>query len=251
MRNFLFSIHIAKNTFKDVFNSRIFPFFMAFCALLVYFSMVLGLMAVDEEKRVLLNFGLAMVELSSFSFILFLSSLAINKEMETKTIYMILARPVPRKNYILGKLIGLYMLSAFIVSSVSLIHISLLVIRGFPPDKAYFLAVLSSALKVALISSVALFSSISTSSSFSGIIISIMLWVFGNFSQEIKYLAEKAALLKKFFLLSFMYVFPNFHILNLTESVSPSATLYSFAYFFLYATILGLLSSIVFEKKEF
>lgn len=251
MRNFLFSIRIATNTLKDVFGSKLFPFFMAFCLLLVYFSLVLGLMAVDEEKRVLLNFGLAMIELSSFSFILFLSSLAINKEMETKTIYMILARPVARKNYVFGKMLGLYMVSAFIVLSISLIHISLLILRGFPPDRAYFLAILSAILKVSLISSVAILSSISTSSSFSGMIISFMLWVFGHFSQEIKYLAEKAAFLKKFFLLTFMYALPNFHILDLGEMVHSSEILSAFAYFFLYSTVLILLSSMVFEKKEF
>lgn len=252
MRNLKFSLAVAANTFLETVNSRLFSFFLVFSLLLVYVSSVLGLMAVDEERRVLTDFGLTVGELAVFSFSLFLSSLAINREMETRTIYLILARPVSRRTYVLGKTFGLYMVSAFLVFSVSAIHLSLLFLRGFPPEKIYFVSIFSSVLKIALITSAALFASMLTTSSFSGIIISVMIWVFGHFSQEIKHLAEKAAGIKKFILLFFMYILPNFQLLNFRDIPAfNSSIILALIYFTCYSSVLILLSCLAFEKKEF
>ncbi|GAB4032778.1 MAG: hypothetical protein Fur0012_11700 [Elusimicrobiota bacterium] len=252
MRNLKFSIAVAANTFLETVNSRLFPFFLVFSLLLVYVSSVLGLMAVDEERRVLTDFGLMIGELTVFSFSLFLSSMAINREMETKTIYLVLARPIGRKTYVLGRTFGLYMVSAFLILSVSAIHLSLLFLRGFSPDKMYFVAIFSSAIKIALITSVAIFASMVTTSSFSGIIISVMIWVFGHFSQEIKHLAEKASGIKKIILLFFMYTLPNFQLLNFRDIPAfYDNILQALVYFVCYSSILVMLASLAFEKKEF
>ncbi|MEW5951578.1 MAG: hypothetical protein GX447_07700 [Elusimicrobia bacterium] len=242
---------IASNFLKEQINSKLFYFFLVFSLLSAYVSSLLGLMAVDEERKILIDFGLAAGEISVFSFMLFMSSLAVNKEMETKTVYLILARPVPRTSYIFGKILGLTGLCALLMFAVSAVNILVLLIKGYPAGEGYFSAIFASFLKISIASLFALAASLITTSSFSGMIISLSAWIFGHFSSEVRFLAEKSIGIKKFFFLFFMNVMPNFQIFNFRDSASYQGLGYSFVYFLCYFFVLSLISSFIFSKKEF
>lgn len=236
---------------RETLNSKLFYFFSVFSLLLLYFSYVMGIMAVDEEKRIFTDFGLATGELAVFSFMLFISSLAINREMETKTVYLILARPLTRSVYVYGKIFGLILSCAFLTLGVYAIHSFVMILSGYKPDNFYFVSVFSTFLKVSLACVFALAASLASSSSFSGMLISLMAWIFGHFSWEIKYMAEKAPKIQKAALLFFMSVMPNFQILNFKDFANianfPNGLIYFICYFF----FLSVVSAFIFSRKEF
>ena len=58
-------------------------------------------------ERVALDFGLGMLSLSSLSISLFLGVSLLSKEIESRTVYMVISRPVPRFAFIIGKILGL------------------------------------------------------------------------------------------------------------------------------------------------
>jgi len=210
-------------------------------------------MAVDNEKRTLMDFGLVFGELIALSFSIFTGSIAIQKEIETKTIYLILSRPVLNSEYIAGKLIGIYLRSAFIYIVVSFISILLLISKGYTIPSIYFISIVFSFLKIIIISSFSLLITSFTTSSFSSVLISILLWVSGHFISEMKYLLDKITGIKYYLLNFLLFIMPNFQLFNIKDYISLNNIDFSkpLIYFVSYLVILYIANILVFKNKEF
>jgi ABC-2 type transport system permease protein len=121
---------IAFYTFKELLKTKI--------LLNVFFS-GLGLMVVTfvateftygVPERVTLDFGLGMLSLSSLAISLFLGVGLLSKEIDSRTVYMVIARPVPRYAFILGKLIGLMGIQLVNVILLSLMTLTITIMLG-------------------------------------------------------------------------------------------------------------------------
>ena len=123
------TLTVANYTFREIWKSKI---------LLNVFFVGVGLMIVTYvateftygvPERVALDFGLGMLSLSSLSISLFLGVGLLSREIESRTVYMVIARPVPRYSFILGKLVGLMGIQAInvaILASMTIIATKLL-----------------------------------------------------------------------------------------------------------------------------
>jgi ABC-type transport system involved in multi-copper enzyme maturation permease subunit len=123
------TLMIAFYTFKEIWKSKI---------LLNVFFVGVGLMVVTYvateftygvPERVALDFGLGMLSLSTLGISLFLGVGLLSREIESRTVYMVISRPVPRFSFILGKLIGLMSIQAvnvFILASMTMTATKLL-----------------------------------------------------------------------------------------------------------------------------
>ena len=80
--------------------------------------------------RVSLDFGLGMLSLSSIAISLFLGVNLLSKEIDSRTVYMVIARPVPRYAFILGKIIGLVGIQFVNVFLLSLMTLGVTYILG-------------------------------------------------------------------------------------------------------------------------
>ena len=98
---------IAYYTFKEIFKSKILVsvFFAGLGLMLVTYVATEFTYGVPE--RVALDFGLGILSLSSLAISLFLGATLLSKEIDSRTVYMVISRPVPRFAFILGKLLGL------------------------------------------------------------------------------------------------------------------------------------------------
>lgn len=117
------SLIVARYTFKEIWKSKI---------LLNVFFVGLGLMIVTYvateftfgvPERVAIDFGLGMLSLSSLAISLFLGVSLLSKEIESRTVYMIVSRPISRSSFILGKILGLMgiqLINVFILSLMTL-----------------------------------------------------------------------------------------------------------------------------------
>lgn len=120
---------ISEYTFKELFKSKILlnVFFVGLALMLVTYVATEFTYGVPE--RVALDFGFGMLSVSSLAISLFLGVGLISKEIESRTVYMIVSRPVPRYAFIIGKvlgLIGIQVLNIAILSSMTLIATNLL-----------------------------------------------------------------------------------------------------------------------------
>ncbi len=226
MKNIFLVFHVARNAFSENVRSRFFTLFAVFAIAAVYASVLAGVMAIDQEGRVLTDFGLALMELTVLAYALFNASAVLLREAETKTIYLVFSRPVPRWAYLGGKLAGSLATSAVLLGLMGVMHLLLLKFRGFPPPAGYAWALLGSLMKLSVITSLAFFISLFSTSAVSTMIISGVIWTAGHFAAETHFLAEHSEGAKGVILKAALWLIPNFQLFNARDTggtLAPAA----------------------------
>lgn len=244
---------VAANSFLESVRHRFFTLFSVFAFTAIYASVLAGVMAVDEEARVLADLGLALMELTALAYVLFQVSSSLLKEAETKTIYLVFSRPVPRAAYLAGKLGGVMLTAAFMLAIMGAMHMALLAFRGFPVPLFYAWALAGSFLKLAVIASFAFFVSLFSTSAVSTLVISGIMWTLGHFASETRFLAEHASGLSAGLLKGVMFLIPNLQLFNARDAAGAACVIPPSAFFAGFAWILAsyLASLWLLSRKEF
>lgn len=216
-RQLALGVAVALNSFSESVRHRFFTLFSVFAFTAIYASVLAGILAVDQEARVLADTGLALMELTALAYVLFQVSSSLLREAETKNIYLVFSRPVPRWLYLAGKQAGVMLTTAFMLLVMGLMHLSLLYVRGFGAPEGYFWALAGSFLKLAVISSFAFFVSLFSTSAVSTLVISGILWTLGHFMPETRFLLEKAEGMKALALKGALLLVPNLQLFNVRD----------------------------------
>ncbi|MBN1823538.1 MAG: ABC transporter permease subunit [Endomicrobiales bacterium] len=248
---------IAYYTFIESVRNRVFYVLVLFGVVLVFSALLLSVLGGEQQQRVLLNLGLVAMEFFAILTVCYGAVTLVLEEMESKTIYLVLSRPVPRSAYIAGRYLGLLLAVYLGFVIMSSFHVALLFAKKWVFAPRYVVAVLLSAEKITILGSVALFFSLFSTSAVSSISFTFFFWVLGHFSEEMSFLAGKLSniILAVVFKTAY-YVFPNFQCMNLKDfwdvpNVMGGWIVYSFGYGFLYCAVFFLLSVLLFAKKEF
>lgn len=216
---------VAFNSFVESVRNRFFTLFAVFAFTAVYASVLAGVMAVDQEARVLADFGLALIELTALAYSLFAASSTLLREAETKTIYLVFSRPVPRWAYLAGKLCGALLTAGLMLAVMAAMHLSLLAFRGFGLPAFYAWALAGTFLKLAIIISFAFFVSLFSTSAVSTLVISSIMWTLGHFASEARFLAERAPGLQGAALKAFLLLIPNLQLFNARDAAGAASVL--------------------------
>jgi len=225
MKSLRVLLAVAGNSFYESVRHRFFLLFAVFAFTAIYASVLAGVMAVDQEARVLADFGLALMELTALVYALFTASSVLLREAETKTIYLVFSRPVPRWTYLGGKLAGALLTAALMLVTMSAMHLALLALRGFGAPACYAWAVLGSFLKLSVITSAAFFVSLFSTSAVSTMVISGVLWTAGHFVSEARFLADKAHGVSAAALKGAMLLIPNLQLFNARDAAGAACAL--------------------------
>jgi len=98
---------IAKFTFIEVYRSKI-MLGVVFLALgMLIMTMVASAFAYGAPDKVALDFAIGMMSVANLLIAIFLGVTLISKEIESRTLYMVLSRPISRFAFLLGKIFGL------------------------------------------------------------------------------------------------------------------------------------------------
>lgn len=183
---------LAAQTLRERLRDRSLQAAAVFAGVLLYMSLILGALAVDQELRVLLDFGLGFIELMALGMAAFSAATSLLQEIETKTIYLILTRPVPRWAFLAGRWLGLWLASACAVGAMCAMHLTLLLIKGWPFSAAYLLAAGGILLKLAVATALATLLALSTTSAQTALTITAIVWTLGHFIPEIRFLSGRS-----------------------------------------------------------
>lgn len=115
---------VAYYTFREILKSKILINIFFVGLGLIFLTYIATEFTYGVPERVTLDFGLGMLSLSSLAISLFLGVTLLSKEIDSRTVYMVISRPVPRYAFILGKIIGLMSIqfvNVLILSSMTLI----------------------------------------------------------------------------------------------------------------------------------
>ena len=122
---------IAKYTFREIIKSKILVNVLILGIVLLGATYVAFSFTYGEPARVALDFGLGMLTLSSVGIAIFIGVGLLSKEIESRTVYMIISRPVPRYAFITGKLLGLAGVLILNILLLTALTLSLYFLTGF------------------------------------------------------------------------------------------------------------------------
>lgn len=97
---------IAINTFRELSRSRIFSLLIFFGLTLVLGTILLANVSLGQTSHIITDFWLAGIEIFGLIAVVFVGSQIVFKELEGRTVYVLLTKPVKRFEFILGKFIG-------------------------------------------------------------------------------------------------------------------------------------------------
>src|ERR1700754_3011503 len=110
-------IAVAVNTFREAVRDRVLNGMLGVALAVLVFSLALSELALDQKQRIVLDIGLASISLFSVVMAIFLGSSLLYKEIERKTLYVILPKPIRRHEFLLGKYLGI-VLTAFVFIAI-------------------------------------------------------------------------------------------------------------------------------------
>src|SRR6201993_2689582 len=99
--------HVATNTFREAVRDRVLYNLIAFALLLTGAAVLVGQISIDIERLVVINLGLTAVSLFGVVIAIFIGIGLVSKEIDKRTLYTVLSRPVRRWEFIAGKFFGL------------------------------------------------------------------------------------------------------------------------------------------------
>src|SRR5918911_931925 len=100
-------IVIALNTFRENLRDKILYNLLFFAVLLISVSILLADLTIMEHIKIVTDMGLAAINLVGVLIAIFVGIGLVSKEIERRTVYTIMARPISRTEFVLGKYLGL------------------------------------------------------------------------------------------------------------------------------------------------
>lgn len=249
-------LSIAFNTFRENIREKLLYNLLIFALLMIGSSILLTRLTVGEWDRLIINLGLSSMSFFGVLIAIFVGISLVSKEIDKKTIYTILSKPVPRYEFLLGKYLGL-MITLFVNMAVMVAGLlAVMVYLNAPVTLLLFEAIGFIFLELVVITAVGLLFSTFTSTTLSAIF-TLAIYVVGHLSTDLKQFGAKMDGLGRAVLNAIYYILPNLERFNLKGQVIHKVNvvgtdvLLTTAYGLAYAGLLLVLASIIFQRRDF
>lgn len=176
---------IAINVFREVIRDRILYLIGFFAIALMAIAALLPYVAANTQDKILLDVGLAALGFFGLVTAVFVGTGLVNKEIEKRTVVVLIAKPISRSDFIVGKHLGLTAVLAVLVGAMTLIYLGVLLLNeaSFPLG-SIVLAVIYQLIELTLITAVAILFGVFTSSILA-IILTFAVYLMGHFSRDL------------------------------------------------------------------
>lgn len=162
---------VTGNTLREAGRNRIFYGLLVVAGVMILGSMVLSDLAlVDQKARLVQDFGLFVIPLLTVLTAVVLGVVLLQKEIEQKTLYAILPKPVRRSEFLVGKFLGLASLLAVQMAVLSLCWMAVLLMRGGEVTRPILVALGLSYVEIVMVTAIATFFSALSSPILSGVL---------------------------------------------------------------------------------
>jgi ABC-type transport system involved in multi-copper enzyme maturation permease subunit len=194
---------VAWHVFKENVRDRVLYVIVGFAVLLVAASFLIGQITAGQDLKIIKDLGLATIELAGLAIAVFLGVGLVAREIERRSIFSLLAKPLPRGEFILGKYAGLLLT---ILVNVALMTVAFYAMLGWmgatspdyvrrsweapAADPSLLLAIVLIFCQLALLTAVALFFSTFSSSTLVSVVLTLGVWIAGLESHELRHLRE-------------------------------------------------------------
>jgi Cu-processing system permease protein len=250
---------VALNTFREAVRDRVLYNLVFFALLMMAAAIVVGQISIGIEESVIVSLGLSAISVIGLLIAIFLGVALVSKEMDKRTLYALLAKPVRRWEFLLGKFGGLVLTLAVNTAAMALglLLVMLYVKHSLErSDAVVLVAVYFILLKLALVVALALLFSCFTTSLLA-ILYTAGLYIVGLYVQELKNLpvdvmSPGMALFTK----RLAYLLPNFENYNVMAMAAhgrelPGALIVqNTLYTVVYCAVVLTVAAVVFSRKN-
>jgi len=261
---------IAINGFREAVRDKVMYSLVAFAILLILASYVIAQLTAGQDAKILKDLGLSSIAVFGLFMAIFIGIGLVSKEVERRSIYALLAKPVRRSDLVLGKYFGLVLTLVVNVAVMTVALYAVLAYLGFHETENEKLAHEAALLDPALIKAVALtlvqlmivtataifFSTFSTPILSAALTFGV--YVAGFFSTDLRNFDQVVASPVVGALARGLYhVLPNLSSFDVTEQVvhgmqvSWKYMAVTMAYGFMYIAILLIMSVTIFSRRDF
>jgi ABC-type transport system involved in multi-copper enzyme maturation permease subunit len=183
---------IARNVFLEVIRDRILYLIGLFAVLMTLVMVLLPEVAANTENKMILDVGLAGINVLALLVAIFIGTGLINKEIEKKTVLVLISKPISRLEFILGKLFGLSGVMAVLMAALSLVFLGLCFARQVPvPLASISIALGFMWLEMVLLIAIAILFGVFTTSLLATLL-TFAVYLVGHLSQDIVRLGKLA-----------------------------------------------------------
>ena len=176
---------LATNVFREVVRDRILYVIGFYALLLVAAIRILPEVAATTEDKIFLDFGLGAMSSLGLVVAVFVGTGLVSKEIEKRTVLVLIAKPLSRVEIITAKHFGLSAVLALLIASMTVIYLAAMQIWNIPyPLGSILLAAFYLFLQLSLITAIAVGLGVFTSSVLATLL-SFGIYLMGNFSQDL------------------------------------------------------------------
>jgi ABC-type transport system involved in multi-copper enzyme maturation permease subunit len=225
-------LHVARHVFRDSVRDKVLYSIVAFAVILMVSSFLIGQLTAGQDVKIIKDLGLAAMSLFGLFIAIFIGVGLVSREIERRSIYAVLAKPVRRHEFVIGKYFGLVgtLLANLAVMAIAYYLVLEYMRFTMPPgqftvspavvDPRLSIGIGMIAAELAVVTAVAVFWSTFSSSAMLSAALTAGIWVAGqfgadlrNFDQVVK--SPAAAALAR----GLYYLLPNFAAFDVKSQV--------------------------------
>jgi Cu-processing system permease protein len=250
---------VALNTFREAVRDRVLYNLVFFALLMMVAAIVVGQISIAIDQTVIVSLGLSAISVIGLLISIFIGVALVSKEMDKRTLYALLAKPVRRWEFLVGKFGGLVLTLAVNTAAMAL---GLLLVMIYVKhslersDAVVLVAVYFILLKLALLVALALLFSCFTTPLLA-ILFTVGLYIVGLYVQELRNLpVEVMSPAMAAFTKWLSYLLPNFENFNVMamaahgRAVPAALILQNTLYAVVYCTIVLTAATAVFSRRN-
>jgi len=248
---------IAWNTGREAVRSKLLYTLLFFALVLICASLVLAGISYVEHDRILQDIGLASIRFFAIAITIFVGVGLIHKEVDRRTVYTILSKPLSRGEFLIGKYVGLvatiWLQAAIMVAAFAAISL----LCGAPLGAGHAAAFALLAVELAVVVAIAtLFSAFTTP--LLATLFASGIWIAGNLTRNLRDLGADSELGLVRQMTALLYgVLPDLASFNLSIEaahglpVMASDVWLPVLYGLAYAAIVLVCAVSIFERRDF
>jgi len=246
---------VAFNTYRETVRERVLYNLVFFAILMTLCGLVLGQLSIRQDEKIIKDIGLASMDLFGMLIAIFIGVGLVNKEIERRSLYPLLAKPLARSEFYVGKFLGLCFTLLVNVAVMTVGLWATLAGVGRRPDPHLLAAVYPIYLGLVLVVALALLFSTLTSPAVAAVC-TVGVVLAGRFSDVIRGMREVAPDVPKWLPTGLYYLLPNFRNFDLKDrvvygdAVTPAMLLWITGYAVAYAAVLILAGLAAFERRD-
>lgn len=247
---------VALNTFREAMRDKVLYVLLLFGAAAIFGSKALGWISIGQDIKIVKDISLAAISVFGALISIFVGTNLVYKEIDKRTVYTILCRPIYRYEFILGKFAGLALLLALATVAMTVASALYLLTLGGDVDATFLLAAWLIYFKLLLLTALAVLLS-SLTSPILGALIVFSVYVIGHATNILVDLPEQLrGSVTGRLLETVYYIVPNLSNFDLRSeaangiAVAPGYVAWAMVYGFVYTAMLLALASLAFEDKD-